>query len=196
VCALFGSGVWIPIVVRRLGCVCPSRFGRRNLIRRYWFLFFGGPGLVVRAPRFEPPFRASQTTEWNRTYPVMSPTTDDTTSDTDPHRPRHVLIPVGRSAHATLRIHPRIYSKKYMRKRVYRYVRYYLEIPKRIAESSLGIQLEARRLPECIVIAPAERSDFFSTLEEHARQNSRTRAERCHTRVNSPSNRRLHDRKT
>jgi hypothetical protein len=38
-----------------------------------------------------------------------------------------------------LKIYPRVYSKKYMRKRVYHYVRYYLEIPKRIAEPSLGI---------------------------------------------------------
>jgi hypothetical protein len=93
----------------------------------------------------------------------VSPTTDDTTSETDPHRPRHILTPVDRSGHATLRIRPRIYFKKYMRKRVYRYVRYYLEIPPRIAEPSLGIELEARRLVECIVIAPAGRSDSFRT---------------------------------
>jgi len=83
-----------------------------------------------------------------------------------------------------------------MRKRVYRYTRYYLEIPPRIAEPSLGIELEARRIAECIVIAPAGRSDFFSTVEKLARQNSRNRAERCHTRVNGPSNRRPHDEKT
>ena len=150
---------------------------------------------VVRASRFKPPFCATQTTEWNRTQPVMSPPTDDTTSDTDPHRPRRVLIPVGRSGHATLRIQLQIYSKKYMRKRVYRYVRYYLEIPPRIAEPSLGVELEARRMAECIVIAPVRRSDFFSAVEKLARQNSRNRAERCHTRVNSPSNGRPHDRK-
>jgi len=121
--------------------------------------------------------------------------TDDTTSDTDPYRHRRILIPVGQSGHATLRIQPRIYSKKYVRKRVYRYVRYYLEIPERIAEASLGIELEARRIAECIVIAPAGRSDFFSTVEKLARQNGRTRAEPCHTRVNSPSNRRPRDRK-
>ena len=103
-------------------------------------------GHLVRAPRFEPPFCATRTTEWNGTQFAVSPTTDDTTSDTDPHRPRHVLIPVGRSGHATLRIHPRTYSKKYMRKRVYRYTRYYVEIPKRIAESSLGVEPEARSL--------------------------------------------------
>ena len=72
---------------------------------------------------------------------VLSPATGDTTSDTDLHQPRHVLIPVGRSGHAALRIQPRIYSKKYMRKRVYRYVRYYLEIAPRIAEPSLGVEL-------------------------------------------------------
>jgi len=49
-----------------------------------------------------------------------------------------------------LKIHPRVYVKKYMRKRVYRYVRYYLEIPRRIAMPSLGIQLQARRVAEHI----------------------------------------------
>ena len=95
-----------------------------------------------------------------------------------------------------LKIQPRVYFKKYMRKRVYRYVRYYLEIPKRIAEPSLGIQLEARRLAECIVIAPAGRSDFFSTVEKLVRQNGRTREQTCHNRLNSPLHRRLHDGKT
>jgi len=37
-----------------------------------------------------------------------------------------------------------------MRKRVYRYVRYYLEIQKRIAEPSLGVQLQARRIAKVI----------------------------------------------
>jgi len=41
-----------------------------------------------------------------------------------------------------LKIHPRVYSKKYMRKRIYRYVRYYLEIPRvRLPEKSAGTLL-------------------------------------------------------
>jgi hypothetical protein len=58
-----------------------------------------------------------------------------------------------------------------MRKRVYHYVRYYLEIPKGIAEPSLGIELEARRLGEHIIFAPAGHSSSFSLIERAARQN-------------------------
>jgi hypothetical protein len=79
-----------------------------------------------------------------------------------------------------------------MRKRVYRYVRYYLEIPKHVAEPSLGIQLEARRFAEIIIIAPAGRSDLFSTVERVARQNDRNWAQTLHDRLNSASNRRPH----
>ena len=74
-----------------------------------------------------------------------------------------------------MKIHPRVYSKKYMRKRVYHYVRYYLEIPKRIAEPSLGIQLEIRRLGEHIIIGPAGHSSFFSLIEKATRQNDENR---------------------
>lgn len=75
-----------------------------------------------------------------------------------------------------------------MRKRVYQYVRYYLEIPKRIAEPSLGIQLEARRLGEHIIIGPAGHSDFFSSVEKVARQDDQNRGNRCHVCVGSRSN--------
>jgi len=83
-----------------------------------------------------------------------------------------------------------------MRKRVYHYVRYYLEIPKRVAEPSLGVQLQARRLAECIIIAPAGRSDLFSTIEKLARQNGRKGADGLHVRLHSPSNRRRHNGNT
>jgi hypothetical protein len=53
-----------------------------------------------------------------------------------------------------------------MRKRVYRDVRHYLEIPKEIARASLGIHLEARRFADHIVISRAGRSDFFLHVEE------------------------------
>jgi hypothetical protein len=62
-----------------------------------------------------------------------------------------------------------------MRKRTYSYVRYYLEIPKRIAEPSLGIELEARRLGELIIIGPAGHSSFFSLIEKATRQNDENR---------------------
>jgi hypothetical protein len=87
-----------------------------------------------------------------------------------------------------LKIHPRVYSKKYMRKRVYQYVRYYLEIPKRIAEPSLGIQLEARRLGEHIIIGPAGHSSFFSLIEKAVRQDDQNRGNCCHVCVDSRSN--------
>ena len=75
-----------------------------------------------------------------------------------------------------------------MRKRVYQYVRYYLEIPKRIAEPSLGIQLEARRLGEHIIIGPAGHSDFFSLIEKAARQDDQKCADHRHVCVASHSN--------
>ena len=75
-----------------------------------------------------------------------------------------------------------------MRKRVYQYVRYYLEIPKQIAESSLGIQLEARRLGELIIIGPAGHSDLFSFVEKAARQDDRKCAEGYHVCVGGHSN--------
>ena len=75
-----------------------------------------------------------------------------------------------------------------MRKRVYRYVRYYLEIPRRIAEPSLGIQLEARRLGEHIIIGPAGHSDFFSSVEKVARQDDQKCADHRHVCVGSRSN--------
>ena len=75
-----------------------------------------------------------------------------------------------------------------MKKRIYRYVRYYLEIPKRVAEPSLGIYLEARRFAEYIIIGPAGRSDFVSTVENLARQNRRFSPVGKHVPVNDPSN--------
>jgi hypothetical protein len=75
-----------------------------------------------------------------------------------------------------------------MRKRVYHYMRYYLEIPKRIAEPSLGIQLEARRLGEHIIIGPAGQSNLFSLIEKAARQNDEKRGNGCHLCVGSRSN--------
>jgi hypothetical protein len=75
-----------------------------------------------------------------------------------------------------------------MRKRVYRYVRYYLEIPRRIAEPSLGIQLEARRLGEQIIIGPVGHSDFFSAIEKVARQDDQKCAGYRHVCVDSRSN--------
>jgi hypothetical protein len=75
-----------------------------------------------------------------------------------------------------------------MRKRVYQYVRYYLEIPKRIAEPSLGIQLEARRLGEHIIIGPAGHSNSFSLIEKTVRQDDQNRGNCCHVRVDSRSN--------
>jgi hypothetical protein len=62
-----------------------------------------------------------------------------------------------------------------MRKRVYHYLRYYLEIPKQIAEPSLGVELEARRLGEHIIFGPAGHSDFFSLIEKATRQNNENR---------------------
>jgi len=82
-----------------------------------------------------------------------------------------------------------------MRKRLYGYVRYYLEIPKRIAQPSLGIELQARRLADHIIIGPAGRSDFFSTIEKAARQNGWIRADAFHVRSNNPSNRSRNKRK-
>jgi hypothetical protein len=67
-------------------------------------------------------------------------------------------------------------------------MRYYLEIPKRVAEPSLGIELEARRLGEHIIIGPAGHSDFFSLVEKAARQNHERRGDRCHLCVDSHSN--------
>jgi hypothetical protein len=75
-----------------------------------------------------------------------------------------------------------------MRKRVYQYVRYYLEIPKRIAEPSLGIQLEARRLGEHIIIGPAGHSNSFSLIEKAVRQDDQNRGNCCHVCVDSRSN--------
>jgi hypothetical protein len=75
-----------------------------------------------------------------------------------------------------------------MRKRVYQYVRYYLEIPKRIAEPSLGIQLEARRLGEHIIIGPVGHSDIFSSIEKVARQNDQKYTDCGHVCVGSRSN--------
>jgi hypothetical protein len=75
-----------------------------------------------------------------------------------------------------------------MKKRIYRYVRYYLEIPRRIAEPSLGIRLEARRFAEYIIIGPAGRSDFVSTVENLARQNRRFPPGDKHVCLNNPSN--------
>jgi hypothetical protein len=86
-----------------------------------------------------------------------------------------------------LKIQPRVYFKKYMRKRVYRYVRYYLEIPRRIAEPSLGVSLEARRFSDYIVIGPTGRLDSFSTVEKLARQNSVGHEGHCHAHVRNGS---------
>lgn len=87
-----------------------------------------------------------------------------------------------------LKIQPRTYFKKYMKKRIYTYVRYYLELPKRIAEPSLGIRLEARRIADYIIIGPAGRSDFVSTVENLTRQNRRFPAGDKHVCLNNPSN--------
>ena len=87
-----------------------------------------------------------------------------------------------------LKIQPRIYFKKYMKKRIYRYVRYYLEIPRRIAEPSLGIHLEARRFAEYIIFGPAGRSDFLSTIESLTRENDRSLPRSKHVHLNYPSN--------
>ncbi len=86
-----------------------------------------------------------------------------------------MVIHHNRTDSAALKIQPRVYSKKYMRKRVYQYVRYYLEIPKWVAEPSLGIQLEARRLGEHIIIGPAGHSSFFSLIEKAVRQDDENR---------------------
>jgi len=75
-----------------------------------------------------------------------------------------------------------------MRKGTYRYVRYYLEIPKRIAEPSLGIELEARRLGEHIIIGPEGHSDFFSLIEKASRQDDQKCTGRSHACVGSHSN--------
>jgi len=75
-----------------------------------------------------------------------------------------------------------------MKKRIYRYVRYYLEIPKRIAEPSLGLCLEARRFAEYMIIGPAGRSDIVSTVENLTRQNRRFSPVCKHVPVNDPSN--------
>jgi hypothetical protein len=75
-----------------------------------------------------------------------------------------------------------------MRKRVYHYMRYYLEIPKNIAEPSLGIQLEARRVGEHIVIGPAGHSDLFSLIEKVARQSDQKSAVYRHVCMGSRSN--------
>jgi hypothetical protein len=75
-----------------------------------------------------------------------------------------------------------------MRKRVYQYVRYYLEIPKRIAEPSLGMPLEARRLGEHIIIGPKGHSNLFSLIEKAARQGDQKYAGCHHVRVGSRSN--------
>jgi hypothetical protein len=75
-----------------------------------------------------------------------------------------------------------------MRKRVYYYVRYYLEIPKMIAEPSLGIQLEARRVGEHIIIGPAGHSNLFSLIEKAAQQNDERRGNGCQLCVGARSN--------
>jgi len=75
-----------------------------------------------------------------------------------------------------------------MRKRVYRYVRYYLELPKHIAEPSLGIQLEARRLGDYIIISPPH-GELFSTSEKIKRQNPLASKEAGRVHVGNPSNR-------
>jgi len=62
-----------------------------------------------------------------------------------------------------------------MRKSVYHYVRYYLEIPKQIAEPSLGVELEAHRLGEHIMFGPAGHSDFFSLIEKAVREDNKNR---------------------
>jgi len=49
--------------------------------------------------------------------------------------PFHTIIPPSTACSIVLKIQPRTYFKKYMKKSTYRYVRYYLEIPKRIAET-------------------------------------------------------------
>jgi hypothetical protein len=67
-------------------------------------------------------------------------------------------------------------------------MRYYLQIPKQIAEPSLGIELEARRLGEHIIIGPAGHSDFFSLIEKAARQNGEKRGNCCHLCAGSRSN--------
>jgi len=67
-------------------------------------------------------------------------------------------------------------------------VRYYLEIPKRIAEPSLGIELEARRLGEHIIIGPAGHTDFFSLIEKAARQKDRDRRDSSHLDAGNRSN--------
>jgi len=87
-----------------------------------------------------------------------------------------------------MKIYARVYFKKYMRKHVYKYLRYYLQIPTRIALPSLGIELEARRFLEYIIIGPAGRSDFLSTIRKLARHNNLAVAEHFHVRVDSSSN--------
>jgi hypothetical protein len=67
-------------------------------------------------------------------------------------------------------------------------MRYYLEIPKRIAEPSLGIQLEARRLGEHIIIGPAGHSKLFSLIEKAARRNDERQGNGCHLCVGTRSN--------
>ena len=109
-------------------------------------------------------------------------------SQTVSHSPCHVVIHRDQTDGTTLKIQPRVYSKKYMRKRVYQYVRYYLEIPKRIAEPSLGIQLEARRLGEHIIIGPAGHSNSFSLIEKAVRQDDQKCADHRHVCVDSRSN--------
>jgi len=94
-----------------------------------------------------------------------------------------------------LKIYARVYFKKYMRKHVYRYLRYYLQLPRRIALPSLGIELEARRFLEYIIIGPAGRSDFLSTIRKLARQNGWSSPEAFHVHVGSSSNITEHDEK-